>query len=511
MKRRVPGRWPMTGLAIGLLALALAVPVQASLLQQLRDSVEEFTLENGLRFLVVERHDAPIFAYATCVDAGNVCEVTGTTGIAHMFEHMAFKGTETIGTADFKAESRALDRVDAAWDAVLAERAKGVEADSTRLAELLAAFGAAQAEALSYVVPNEFSTILEENGARNVNAFTGYDQTCYFYSLPSNRLELWARLEGDRLSRPVLREFYEERDVVRNEKRMRIDSSPMGRLYSDFLTTAFKSHPYGEEPVGVTEDIESFRRADAHEFFRRYYVSRNMTVVLVGDVRLDEVKRLAQKYFMGVADAPDPRPVHSAEPEHTAERRVVAREDANPVVMIGWLGPAQSDPEYPAMELLMEILGGGRSSRLYERLVKEEQVATQAGAGTGMPGEKYPNQAMVFVGVSADQDPLRAEQMVYEEIARLAEEGPSEAELEKVKTGYLANQIRRLRQPGQLALALATADQISGHWGDLFENLDRIAAVSAADVRRLARERLTPERRTVGILSRTTSEGGQQG
>ncbi|MBM3318075.1 MAG: insulinase family protein [Candidatus Eisenbacteria bacterium] len=510
--KRVSGRMRLApALGLGLLAAVLAVPAQAGLLQHLRDSIQEFTLDNGLRFVVVERRDAPIFSFATCVNAGNVCEVTGTTGIAHMFEHMAFKGTETIGTRDFAAESRALDRVDEAWEAVLEERALGARADPARLAERIAAFDAAQAEALAYIVPNEFSAVLEENGAQSVNAFTGYDQTCYFYSLPSNRLELWARLEGDRMSRPVLREFYKERDVVRNEKRMRVESSPLGRFYSDFLTMAFKSHPYGVEPVGVTEDIESFRRADALEFFRRYYVSRNMTVVVVGDVALAEVRRLAQKYFLGVADAPAPWPVLAREPEHTAERRLIAREEANPMVMIGWLGPGLSDPEYPAAELLMQILGGGRSSRLYERLVKREKVATQAGAGTGMPGEKYPNQAVVFVTVSAGEDPLRAEQMVYEEIARLVADGPGEAELEKVKTAYLAGQIRQLRQPIGLALGLSMADQLRGHWGELFDHLDRISAVTAEEVRGLAGRLLTRERRTVGVMERKTSDGGQQG
>jgi predicted Zn-dependent peptidase len=501
------GAWAL-GLAI---ALALTTPAGAGQLQQLRDSVREITLQNGLRILVVERHDAPVFAYATCVDAGTAYDLSGQTGLAHMFEHEAFKGTQTIGTTDYKAEEKALAKVDAAWDAIVTERARSARADSTRLAELQQAFDAAQAEALAYVVPNEFSTILDRNGVRGMNAFTANDMTCYYYSLPSNRLELCARMEGDRLSRPVLREFYTERNVVRNERRMRIESSPMGRLYEDFMAAAFKSHPY-RNLIGNAADIENFRRRDAQAYFDKYYVARNMTVVLVGDVTVAEVTRLAGKYFGEIADAPDPLPVITVEAEPTSERRILAREDANPTVMIGWLGPSGNDPDYPAMELLMAILGDGRTSRLNERLVKQEKVATMAGAGTGAPGEKYPNLSMVFLNVAAGEDPLRAEEMAYEEIARLAEEGPSAAELEKVKTRYLADTIRQLRQPSRFAMALAVADQIRGGWTELFDNLDRVSAVTAADVQRLAREKLTPERRTAAILmKKNAGNGGTQG
>lgn len=503
------------GWAVGLgLALALAVlaaPAGAGQLQQLRDSVRELTLANGLRILVVERHDAPVFAYSTCVDAGTAYDLSGQTGLAHMFEHEAFKGTQTIGTTDYKAEEKALTKVDDAWDAIVAERAKGARADTTLLARLQAEFDAAQTAALAYVVPNEFSTILDRNGVRDMNAFTADDMTCYYYSLPSNRIELCARLEGDRLSRPVLREFYKERNVVRNERRMRVESSPMGRLYEDFMAAAFKAHPY-RNLIGNAADIENFTRREAQAYFDHYYVGRNMTVAFVGDITVDEVARLAEKYFGEIADGPDPLPIVTVEPEPTSERRIIAREDANPTVMVGWLGPRASDPDYPAMELLMAILGDGRTSRFNERLVKQEKVATMAGAGNGTPGEKYPNLAMAFVNVAAGEDPLRAEQMIYEEIARLAKDGPSAAELEKVKTRYLADTIRQLRQPSRLAMSLAIADQIRGSWTDLFDNLDRVTAVTAADVQRLAREKLTLERRTTGILmKKDAGNGGTQG
>jgi len=497
-------RTGLSGVVIGVMTLLLlgsaASPSQAGSLKELEDSVQEFTLENGLRFLIIENHDAPVFSYATCVDAGGVCEKVGTTGIAHMFEHMAFKGTTTVGTTNYKKEKAVHARIDEAWDAILDERAKRFEADSTRLAALDDEFKAAIEEAREFVIPNEYSKVMEENGARGLNAFTGTDITCYIYSLPSNRLELWARMEGDRLTNPVMREFYKEREVVRNERRIGTESTPMGRLFEAALTTGFMAHPYGNGVIGHSSDIESFHRRDALNFFEKHYVAKNMTVVLIGDVYPDEVKKLAKKYFSGVSDGPDPHPIMTVEPAHTAERRVIMEEDANPVAIIGYQGPASSDPDYAAMELLMEILGGGRSSRLYERLVKEEQIATQAGAGTGMPGEKYENQAIVFCMLAADRDPFEAEDMVYEEIDRLIEEGPTAAEVAKVKAGYKARVLRQMREPGRLVVSMASADQREGDWRFLFRQLERVDEVTADRIQELAAERLIKARRTVAMI-----------
>jgi len=494
-------------IALLLLGSAALPPAAARPLDELAGAVQEFTLPNGLRFLVVERHDAPIFASATVVDAGSADEMTGKTGIAHMFEHMAFKGTETVGTTDYAKERRALEAVDAAWDAVRAEQSRGREADSSRLAELWGSFRQAQEDAQRFVEPNEFSRLLDMNGGRETNAFTSTDMTAYIGGLPSNRIELWARLEADRLARPVLREFYMERDVVRNERRIQ-ESSPMGRMFDNILTTAFAVHPYGAGVLGAGSDIEAFSRRDAQEFFDRHYVAENITIALVGDVRFEQVKALAEKYFSAVREGPKPPPVVTVEPVHTAERRVIAREESNPLVIVSWQAPASRDPDYAAMELLIEILASGRTSRLYQRLVKEEQAATQLMGGVGLPGDKYPNLAGVFAYVAADGDPTRAEALIHEEVERLVAGGPDARELEKVKTRYVAGQMRRLRQPVWLAVALAAANEVEGRWSRLFEHMEEIEAVTGADVQRVAREYLTANRRTVGLLQKTAAATG---
>jgi predicted Zn-dependent peptidase len=486
-------------------AIMAAAPAGAVGFQDLESQVQEFTLPNGLKFVVLERHDAPVFSFRTYVDAGGVDEVPGITGVAHMFEHMAFKGTTTIGTKDIAAETEAMNAVDAAWDAVADEMDKGFKTDPDRLAQLQAEFKAARDAAREYVVSNEFSKILEENGVVGMNAGTFFDWTQYFYSLPSNRLELWARLEGDRLTNPVLREYYLERDVVYEERRMQ-ESSPTGRLFQDWIGNSFSAHPYGIGGViGHSSDVKRITRADAQAFFNRNYVASNMTVAVVGDVKFAEVKKLAEKYFSGVHSGPNPPPVRTVEPRHDAEVRVIREEDAQPIVLVGYHIPGRLDPNWFDYELLGDIMGAGRSSRLYKRLVKEDELAVQAGAGAGFLGTKYPTLLIVQAVLAKDVEPAELEAALYDELARLSEEGPTAEELQKVKTMNRASFVRGLRSNNGLAGELAQHDQLLGDWRTLFDTLDQIDAVTVEDVKNAAQEALRPGNRVVGILTKPTS------
>src|SRR5215471_15925859 len=221
-------------------------------------------LPNGLTAIVCQRPDsAPVFAFYTNVDAGSVQDPMGKTGLAHMFEHEAFKGTPEIGTKDYVAEKGALQKVEDAYAAYLRERDKRVGRDEGKLKQLEKAWRDARDDAQGYVIPNEFSEIIDRNGAEGVNAFTADDDTGYFYSFPSNRLELWAYLESARYAHPVFREFYKERDVVTEERRMRIDSNPIGRLLEQFVSQAFVAHPYHRPGVGYISDLNTFSAADA--------------------------------------------------------------------------------------------------------------------------------------------------------------------------------------------------------------------------------------------------------
>ncbi len=274
----------------------------------------EFTLENGLRFLVLERHTAPVVSFHTYADVGSANEVKGITGMAHLFEHMAFKGSQTIGTLDYQAEAKALVQLDEAFLALKKERQRTGEIDGQRLSELRKRFEEAQKEASKYLIPDEFEEALTRAGAGGLNASTYYDATQYMVSLPSNKVELWMVLESERFLNPVLREFYKERDVVMEERRLRTESRPIGRLIEEFLAVAFKAHPYGEPVVGHMSDLETMTRQEAELFFEKYYSPGNLTIAIVGDVNPTEVRELAQTYFGRIPARPKPGPVETVEP-----------------------------------------------------------------------------------------------------------------------------------------------------------------------------------------------------
>lgn len=491
------------GVLAGIAGLICAGSAAAGF-QDLEQQVQKYVLPNGLTFLVLERHEAPVFSYRTFVDAGGVDEVPGITGIAHMFEHMAFKGTQSVGTTDHAAEARALDAVDRAWDAVAAEKSRGLEADTARVADLMDRFKAAQEEAGSYVVSNDFSKILEEEGAVGLNAFTGADFTQYLFSMPSNRFELWARMEGDRLTNPVLREFYKEREVVQEERRFR-ESSPLGRLFSSYINAAYQAHAYGIGVIGFSSDLQTITRADAFAFFEKYYTASNITIAVVGDVRFAEVKRLADQYFAGVRPGPKPPPVRTVEPEHQAEVRLILEDEAQPFVVVGYHIPGVSHPDFRAYELLGDILGNGRSSRFYQRLVKQDKIASDAGAGAGFVGDKYPTLLFANATVSKDASPEQVEAALYDEIERLIDEGPTQEEMEKVTTLNTAAFIRGLRSNQGLAGQLARWEEQQGDYHKLFRYVDQIGAVTAEDVQRVAKAALRPSNRVVGILRKQAS------
>src|ERR1043166_5412219 len=348
-----------------LLALLLAT---SSLFAQDLASFEKRTtlkkLDNGLTLIVMERPEAPVFSYATVVNVGSAREVPGITGLAHMFEHMAFKGSENVGSTNYPEEKAALQKVEETYAAYDAERRKETGADKSKVAQLEQAWKDATAAANKYVVPEEFSRIVDRAGAVGVNAFTASDETVYFYSLPSNRVELWAYLESERFLHPVFREFYKERDVVFEERRMRTESSPFGRLFEQELAAAFTAHPYGQPVVGWPSDLRAFSATDAAAVSKQYYLPANMVVAVVGDVKAAEVMPIIQKYFGRLPKAPAPEPLRTVEPPQTAERTVVLRETSQPVYMEAYHRGSATDPDAAVYSVINGILSQGRTSRL---------------------------------------------------------------------------------------------------------------------------------------------------
>src|SRR5947209_9606943 len=457
-------------------------------------------LANGLTVIVCERHEAPVFSFYTHIDAGSAQDPKGQTGMAHMFEHMAFKGTPTIGTTNYEAEKAALQKEEGLYIELQQERAKRVGADPKKIEELEKAFHDAEENADQYAKKNEFSEIVEGQGGQDLNAATGEDETSYFYSMPSNRLELWAYLESERFLHPVLREFYQERDVVYEERRMRTDSSPIGRMIEQFLATAYMAHPYRNPDVGWPSDLESLTRTDARQFFDKYYVASNMTIAVVGDVKPDQVFALAEKYFGRLPARPKPEDLHTIEPPQVDERNVIIPEPSQPIYLEGYHRGDYRDKDDAVYDAISDLLSEGRTSRLYRSLVRDKKIAATAVGFTDFPGVKYPSLFGFYAVPVPGHTPAELQTAFKEEVERIKTQDVNDAELEMVKTRAKANLIRGLGENSGLAAQLAIYQARYGDWRELFYNIDRLQKVTKEDIRRVANSTFTPTNRTVAIV-----------
>ena len=484
------------------LAIAAALAPAAAGAQDLAAFAARTTVHvvaNGWTFVLVERPVAPVFSFCTIADVGSAQEVPGITGLAHMFEHMAFKGTDRIGTRDPAGEKRAMDALEGAYQAYQRERL-APHADPKKVAALFAEWKRLEAEADRFVVKNELDEILSRAGAVGVNATTGADETQYFYSLPANAIELFADVESERFWHPVFREFYEERDVVQEERRMRVNGEPLGRLSELLVETAFAAHTYHQPTIGYMSDLEAITRTDAEAFFRGHYVPAGMVTAIVGDIHPATLVPLLDARFGRIPARPPAPPLRTVEPPQTAAKRVTLVDPAQPQLLISYHRPAVTDRDDPVFEAIDDVLTGGRSSRLYRTLVRDQKLAVEVESFSGMPGEKYPNlwtvAAAPAIGVSAD----RVLAAIDRELERLARQDVSDAELAKFRARARAALVRTLGSNQGLATALAHYQTLYGDWRELFRELERFDRVTKADVRRVANAALTPANRTVATL-----------
>ncbi len=469
-------------------------------LAEFEKSVTEFTLGNGLRFVVVERHGAPVVICHTYANVGAVDEVKGITGVAHLLEHMAFKGTTTIGTKDFEAEAKVMTRMDEIDQAIRREERKGSRADEERLTGLRRQFTEAQQEANKLLVPDEFSQVLGRAGCIGLNAVTNYDSTTYRVRLPSNKLELWMLLESDRFLHPVLRGFYEEKNVVMEERRQRSESDPAGRLGEEFLAVAYKAHPYGEPAVGHMSDLQALTRAEARAFFDKYYGASNLMAAVAGDVDPRSVQELAQAYFGRLPYRPPPDPVNTVEPPQAAERRVTIMDSSQPILLIGYHKPAINHPDDVVFDVVADIVGRGRTARLYTTLVKEKKIAMHATCFHHVPGDRYPGLFVFYVIPAQNHTNAECEEAISAEIERFKRELVTAEELKKAKTHARAGLIYQLDSTSGLARQLVFYELATGDWRNLFRRPEQIAQVSPQDIQRVARTYFVRGNRTVGMI-----------
>jgi predicted Zn-dependent peptidase len=504
-----------TNLKTGAATLAAAAFLAASApaVERPQIKVDEVTLSNGMRFLLYEQHDSPTIAAGWTAHVGSVNERPGITGISHFFEHMMFKGTKTIGTRDYSKDLDLIEQQEKVREAMRAEMAvmrerlrrgeipdlQSPESWTERYKELDKEFDALVKQQREVIVKDQLDQIYTANGGEFLNAFTSEDQTAYFLRIPKNRLELWAWLESDRLMNAVFREFYSERDVVFEERRLSTESTPLGKYDEEFNATFWDASSYKWPVVGWASDIPMYTLQQAKDYFATYYAPNNITGVLAGDFKAAEVKPLLERYFGRIPRGKtDPPPVVTMEPAQLGEKRYNASAETSPTVRIWWKTVPLVHKDTPALDLLSDVLSG-RTGRLYKGLVLGRQIANQAGAG--IDPRKYAGLFEVECTVKDGKEPAAVEAAVYEEIAKLQNEDVPAEELQKVKNAYKANAYRRLSSPFAVFMQLVRYDATADF--QLINRAPELAdAVTAADVRRVAQDYLKPENRTVGTFLR---------
>jgi predicted Zn-dependent peptidase len=464
----------------------------------LRDRVQEYQLDNGLTVLLVERHSSPTVAAYISFRVGAVDETSQQRGIAHMLEHMLFKGTRTLGTLDYAAEKPLLEQIERLGEQIDALK-RQPDPDLEQLEELTRLLARLQDEHRELVVKDEFSRLYAEHGGVGYNAFTSKDQTTYLINLPANKLELWAAIESDRLKNAVFREFYTERDVVREERRRVVDINPAGKLYENLLATAFLVHPYRNPIIGWDTDIEQMSLNDIRDFFNSYYAAANMTITLVGSFDSTATMDLIERYFGDLDPGRKTGPVSETEPQQRGERRTHINFAAQPRMMMAFHVPTLPDADDYAFDILTGALTEGRSSRLYQSLVVERQLVTDVGVFRA-PGSRYPNLLVISLlprqGVTLEE----LEQAVEMELERLIKEPLTAAEIDQARNQILTATLRTMQSNSGLARMLSTY-QVLGDWKYLVDYEERIRQVTSEDITRVVKRYLHRDNRTVATLS----------
>ncbi|MDV2996641.1 MAG: hypothetical protein N4J56_006295 [Chroococcidiopsis sp. SAG 2025] len=465
--------------------------------KRVSQDLTEFRLSNGMKFIVLERHQAPVVSFLTYADVGGVNEPVGKTGVAHFLEHLAFKGTTRIGTRNYIVEKPLLEQLDKLAAEITAAKAAKKEAEVTKLQ---AQFERVEAEAAQLIKQNELGQIVEQAGGVGLNANTSTEATRYFYSFPANKLEMWMSLESERFLEPVFREFYKEKDVILEERRLRVENSPIGQMVEKFLDTAYQVHPYKRPVIGYEQDIRNLTRADVQQFFDTYYIPSQLTIAIVGDVNPQQVKQLAQVYFGRYRAKAAPPKLTTVEPKQQKTREVTLKLPTQPWYLEGYHCPAINDPDYVVYETIGRLLSNGRTSRLYQSLVEKQRLALAAQGSSGFPGNKYEN-LMLFYALTAPGHTVdEVGTAMRKEIERLKTEPVSAMELERVKTQAKADLLRSLDSNMGMAQLLLEYEVKTGSWQNLFKELEAISQVSSADIQRVARRTFIPENRTVGRL-----------
>jgi len=491
----------------------LALAPLALSAQNLRDferKVTEFSLSNGLHFIVVERHQAPVVSFHTYVNVGSVNDPMGESGLAQMMERMAFKGTESIGSVDWAVEKKALEDIEDYYDQLEVEMNHWPTMNPGRIYQQQTLVNGAMEHAQAFSQANQYARIIQENGGTGLHAGGSPVSTEYDCSLPSNRMELWFLMESQRLLHPVFRDFYKERTLAVQEYGKRMQSNPQSRLTEELLVTAFEEHPYRNPAGGWPSEIAKLRASQARSFWQEYFVPANMVMAAVGDVNPVEAKRLAERYFGPMPARPSPPFQRVQEPPQAGPKTAVINGASQTLMVIGYKRPARHESDGPVLEMLQSIFSGGRTGLLNADLVESKKIAVTAQTLATFPDGRFPNLFVFFVVPAGGHTVEENEKALNDFLARFEQQpAPAEA-LARAKAQMRAAAIRRLADNAGLA---ATVTSFYGNWGDwrrMFTSLDDLDKITGADVQRVAAQYFVPANRTVVYTASGQPQGGRQ-
>jgi predicted Zn-dependent peptidase len=481
-----------------LLILLISLPLRAA---NLEDLVKDYTLENGIRVLLVPRPQSPTVSLYIAINVGSIMDLEGQTGTAHFLEHLMFKGTKTLGTNNFEAEKPLLNRLNRVATLLDQEVRLGVKADAEKIKEYGGELSALQKEHSQYVIKDELSGIYIANGGVNFNASTGYDLTTYHINLPRNRVELWAAAESDRLTNPVFRELYRERGVIMEERRQRVGNSPHGQLVEEFLAAAFVAHPYRRPILGWTSDMQFLNHGNVSDFYKRHYYPQRYVITAVGGFETDELLRIIKKYFGAIPKAENPQQFSVVEePPQNGERRVDVISDAQPELVIGFHKPTLPTKEDYVFDVIQSILTEGKTSKLYRKLVEELGIAQSVTTYNGYPAGGYDNLFVIFAKPRNGHSTDELEAAIYEELERLKTDPITQWELTKTVNLLRMDFLSDLGSNNGLASRLSYYETVTGDWQYTFRHADEISRIKPEDVMDTAEKYFRQSNRTVARL-----------
>lgn len=464
----------------------------------LKLDVKEHVLQNGLKVLILEKHDVPTVSLRIIYKVGSVNERTGITGVSHLFEHMMFKGTRIFGTRDYEAENPLLEKEDELIETLkYLKENNGTKEIKEKIEKTEKELAVVRKRLKELAITGEIWSIYPQHGATGLNASTSKDTTTYYCDLPANKLELWSFIESDRMKNRVLREFYSERDVVMEERRLRTENDPSGLMMEQLNAVSFTAHPYKWPIVGWMSDIKNLTREETSEYFGKYYGPNNAVIVIVGDVDTKKTIKLIERYFGDTHGQPLPPPVETTEPPQAGERRIFVEYDANPELVVAYHIPAVGDTDQYVLDVIEALLSRGRTSRLYKGLIDEKRIAVSADAYSG--ASKYPGSFMLFATPRHPHSVEEVETALYEEIERLKSTPVSDWELQKIKNQIEADFIRSMESASGLASIIAHYESIY-KWQYINSYVDKTLAVTKDDIIRTAKKYFTRTNRTVAIL-----------